>query len=147
MASPTLELLPTEILQSIVCFASPDDAVALGRTSHRLVQIAYEEQIWRSFCLRTYHFWDVKWVPALSGKEAIGWRKAFAERKQIDRLVNYCLKHILDSQSGRIDLFQKISDCGYDAKDVLVAETKIAPTADDYLSRRYIRFIILLSTC
>lgn len=135
MAAYTLTLLPNEILQGIIRLTSPEDAITLAQTSHCLRNIVYEPLIWKHYCLSTYRFWDERWHSKIKGKEGVEWRDIFRQKREIDQTVASILGRILDSQSGRIDLFREISNFGYDAKDELVAQTKVSQRADDYLSR------------
>lgn len=134
MANLTLSSLPTEILQNIVCLVSPEDAIALAQASHRLLEITYEPLVWRHFCLSRYRFWDDKWHSKLKGKEA-EWRDVYCQKREIDQKVMSFFEQIITRQSGRIDLFQGISNFRYDAKDVLLEQTKVSQNAADYLSR------------
>ncbi|MCJ1398660.1 hypothetical protein MMC11_001861 [Xylographa trunciseda] len=139
MATTGISDLPEEIIQQILLYCSPITLTTFQRVSHRCNALV-EPFLWRRQCQIQYRYWDPKHriKEKFRGDiNAADWRNLLAERRRIDRVTSSALEDILASQMGRIDKFQRIIECGYDAKDCLLRHLTVDDDAVDVLARRY----------
>ena len=136
--SLSLNHLPEEILQSILCLSDPRSAAALQQTSRRFQDVTREPLLWRHYCQLHYKSWDRKhgMVRKLaSSVSSVNWKALFVLRYHVDRSVTRLLNSILASQTGRIEKFRAVIDFGYDAKDTLLRHSMVE-SGEDHLARR-----------
>lgn len=57
-------------------------------------------------------------------------------REEVECRTTRILDSILESQVGRIEKFQEISEFGYDAKDTLLEHCQTDDNAEDVLARK-----------
>ncbi|MCJ1378071.1 hypothetical protein MMC17_001167 [Xylographa soralifera] len=139
MATTSISDLPGEIIQQILLYCSPVTLATFQRVSHKYNALV-EPFLWRYQCQTQYRYWDPKHhiKEKFHGDiNAADWRNIFAERQRIDRITSSALEGILESQMGRIDKFQRIVECGYDAKDCLLQHLAGEDDGEDVLARRY----------
>ncbi|MCJ1390840.1 hypothetical protein MMC18_003701 [Xylographa bjoerkii] len=139
MATASIANLPGEIIQQILLYCSPITLATFQKVSRRCNALV-EPFLWRYQCQTQYRYWDPKHhiKEKFRGDiNAIDWRNVLAERRGIDRTTSSALEGILASQMGRIDKFQQIVECGYDAKDCLLQHLAVGDDAEDGLARRY----------
>ncbi|KAJ5780871.1 hypothetical protein N7457_006031 [Penicillium paradoxum] len=131
--------LPDEILNSILCYSSPQSCVAVEQTNSRFRNVTNEPLLWRHHCQSHYRFWD--------GRHDIhqrlaypvnftDWKALFVSKHQVDRSVTRLLDSIIGSQTGRIEKFRRVIELGYDAKDTILRHTQVE-SGDDHLARRW----------
>ena len=136
-----LEQLPDEIIQHLLYYVSPEDALCsfqlLNRRSKRL---ANEPLLWRYYCQTSFQFWD----PAnrfqcklLCRASDVEWKHLYLLRKARNSQVSHLLDGILASKVGRLKRFEKICQFGYDAKDFLLTQCRADESLEDVLSRRW----------
>lgn len=138
MVSTTVSDLPNEVIQQILLYLPPLCITSFQRVSRRFNTLV-EPLLWKHKCQTLYRYWSPqrcireKYAAEVNSHD---WKSIFAERHRVDRITSTTLDHILDSQTGRIDKFQRIVDCGYDAKDCLLRHMKCDDDAEDVLARR-----------
>ncbi|KAL5045148.1 hypothetical protein BDW71DRAFT_208748 [Aspergillus fruticulosus] len=81
----------------------------------------------------------------LTVTSVVNWKALYISRHFVDRATSRLLDSILTSQTGRIEKFRSIVSFGYDAKDTLLRNISIDPSAEDYLARRYYAKALLTS--
>lgn len=138
--APTLETLPTEIVQSILLYLPPEDTVNLNLTSQKLRTLTDEPLIWRHLCRTTFTHWNATHDIAarFAGPiEDVDWKALFRARRLVNRMVREELDSILSTQQNRIQKIQRIAQVGYDAKEELLRQRNCSDDAEDVLARRY----------
>ena len=149
MARTSISDLPGEVIQQILLYCSPVTLATFQQVSRRCNALV-EPFLWRYQCQTQYRYWDPKHQikeKFRGGIYAVDWRNVLAERQRIDRITSSALEGILASQMGRIDKFQQIVECGYDAKDCLLHHLAVDDDAEDVLARRYVpRIACAIST-
>ncbi|MCJ1414554.1 hypothetical protein MMC32_000881 [Xylographa parallela] len=139
MATTSISDLPGEIIQQILLYCPPITLAAVQRLSRRYNALV-EPFLWRHQCRTQYRYWDPEHhiKEKLRGNiNDVDWQNVFSERQRIDRITSSALEGILANQMGRIDKFQRIVECGYDAKDCLLQHMAIDDDGEDVLARRY----------
>ena len=137
----SLNDLPDEIIQQILFYTSPEDALIVERVSRRLARLANEPLLWRYHCLTSFNYWDSKHRirQKFAGRVAdVDWKKIYFYRQDVDIQTTRTLDEILASQIKRIEKFERISQFGYDAKDTLLRHCSTGEAAEDVLARRYV---------
>ena len=130
--------LPNEVLQQILCYLPPLSIPDFQLVNQRFSKLL-NGLIWRYFCKHEFKYWNSEHciTAKFSGNvESTDWKTLFVNRHQIDRFTSATLDSILSSQMGRIEKFQQILDCGYDAKDTLLRHLGVSNDAEDVLARR-----------
>ncbi|KAJ5555468.1 hypothetical protein N7461_003938 [Penicillium sp. DV-2018c] len=141
--------LPDEILNSILCYSSPQTCVVLEETNTRFRNVTNEPLLWRHHCESYYKFWDGRHEfprRLVSPVHLTDWKALFICKYQIDRFVSRLLDDILDSQTGRIEKFRRVINLGYDAKDTLLHHS-LVDSGDDHLARRWATDSMQISIC
>lgn len=131
--------LPDEILNSILCYSSPQSCAAVEQTHTRFRHVTNEPLLWRYNCLSHYKYWDGR--HELRQKltrpvQEIDWKALFVYRYVVDRSTTRLLDGILDSQTGRFEKFRSVVNLGEDAKDTLLRHSR-AESGEDLLARRW----------
>lgn len=138
MASTTLSDLPSEVIQQILRYLPPLSIATFLRVSRRFNTLV-EPLLWKHKCQTLYRYWSPqhhigeKYLAQVNSQD---WKSILAGRHNVDRITTAALDSILESQTGRIDKFQRIVDCGYDAKDSLLRHMRCDDDAEDVLARR-----------
>ena len=143
MATTSISDLPGEIIQQILLYCPPITLAAVQRLSRRYNALV-EPFLWRHQCRTQYRYWDPEHhiKEKLRGNiNDVDWQNVFSERQRIDRITSSALEGILANQMGRIDKFQRIVECGYDAKDCLLQHMAIDDDGEDVLARRYMLYV------
>jgi F-box protein 21 len=139
--------LPDEIIQQVLFYISPEDALAVQRASRRLARLANEPLLWRYHCLTSFKYWDSKHriMQKFAGNVTdVDWKKIYFYRRDVDIQTSRILNSILAGQIKRIEKFEQISQFGYDAKDTLLRHCAADDAVDDVLARRYVRSLRLV---
>jgi F-box protein 21 len=141
MDSSTMRLLPNELLESIVYWMSPTDALSFGATCKQCNKITYEPLLWRRHCLETWRYWDnhheIKEKIA-SPPAQVRWRELYNERSLQDKNATMVFDQLLLTQQYRMQRMEKIAAMGYDIKDLMLRMYNATPDdAEDVLARRY----------
>ena len=137
----SLNDLPDEIIQHILFYISPEDALVVQHVSRRLSRLANEPLLWRYHCLTSFKYWDSKHRirQKFAGNVAdADWKKIYFYRHGVDVQTTKTLDSILASQIRRIEKFERISQFGYDAKDTLLRHCATDEAIEDVLARRYV---------
>jgi F-box protein 21 len=137
----SLNDLPDEIIQQILFYISPGDALVVQHVSRRLNQLVNEPLLWRHHCLKSFKYWDAKHRirQKFAGIVAdVDWKKIYFYRRDVDVQTTRILNGILDGQIKRIEKFESISQFGYDAKDTLLRHCATDEAVEDVLARRYV---------
>jgi F-box protein 21 len=131
--------LPDEILNSILCYSSPQTCVAVEKTNTRFRNVTNEPLLWRHHCQSHYKFWDGRHeLPRRLAcpVHLTDWKALFVSKYQVGHYVTRLLDNILGSQTGRIEKFRRVINLGYDAKDTLLHHS-LVESGDDHLARRW----------
>lgn len=131
--------LPNEILNSILCYSSPQSCVAVEQTHTRFRNVTNEPLLWRYHCQSHYKYWDGRHEmrhKLTQPVNTIDWKALFVSRYLVDLSVTRLLDSILESQTGRIKKFRSVVDLGYDAKDTLLRHSQVE-SGEDILARRW----------
>jgi F-box protein 21 len=131
--------LPDEIVQQILSYVSPEDALVIQNASRRLMQLANEPLLWRHHCRTLFKYWDPKHRIKQKFAGNVGdveWKKIYLYRRDVDTQTTQALDNILARQINRIEKFESISMLGYDAKDTLLRHCATSEAAEDVLARR-----------
>jgi hypothetical protein len=137
----SLDDLPDEVLQHILYFVEPNDA--LFRTqlvSKRLYSLSSQPLLWRYHCRFEYEYWDARHQIRNKFDEGVGevdWKALYIYRRKVEKVVANVLDSIIESQTGRIAKYKGISVHGYDAKDALISHCNAEEDGEDVLARRY----------
>jgi F-box protein 21 len=136
-----LDLLPDEILHSVLRSSDPLDAVALGRVSRKFKAVTTHPVLWRQYCREHFRHWDERHdieqklnAPASS----IDWKALYAERHVLDVRTTRTLNEIISHQSGSIRRIESIVTRGHDITDTLLRHIAVGNDAEDYLARRWV---------
>jgi len=136
----SLATLPDEVLQHILSYISPKEALDRFQfVSRHIHELCSEPLLWRHHCESTFRYWDSKHqIRAKYSSKAgnVGWKDLYIYRRNVDNRVSELLEDILDSQRNRLSRVGDIARYGYDAKDTLLRHYKVADDAEDVLSRR-----------
>jgi len=138
MSSITISDLPNEVIQQILLSIPPLSIVNFQQVSRRFNTLV-EPLLWKQKCQTIYRYWSPRHQireKYLANANSHDWQSVIAQRHKVDRITTATLNSILESQTGRIDKFQCIVDCGYDAKDCLLRHMKCDDDAEDVLARR-----------
>jgi F-box protein 21 len=141
--------LPDEILNSILCYSSPQSCAAVEQTHTRFQDVTNEPLLWRYHCQSNYRYWDGRHQmrqKLTRPVKSIDWKALFVSRYLVDRSVTRLLDSILDSQTGRIEKFRSVVDLGYDAKDTLLRHGQME-FGEDILARRWARCLCKTGMC
>lgn len=134
----SLESLPNEILYQIITSCHAQSVFSLYQTSHKLNDLI-DNHVWRVLCERDFIYWspehDIESRLRRDVKH-MDWRYMFINRWSKQLETTGLLDSILESQSGRIDKFQRIVDLGYDVKDCLLEHLSVSDDTEDWLARR-----------
>jgi F-box protein 21 len=133
--------LPDEILQQILFYVSPEDALTIQNTSKRLTRLANEPLLWRHHCRTSFKYWDSKHRIRQKFAGNVGdvdWKKIYFYRRDVDSQTTEALDGILAGQIERIEKFERISQFGYDTKDTLLRHCATGEEVEDVLARRYV---------
>ncbi|GAM83163.1 hypothetical protein ANO11243_011490 [Dothideomycetidae sp. 11243] len=139
-AKHSLLRLPDEILQSILFELSPHHAVQLGASCRRLNRLIDVPILWRYYCDTCFTYWrhsDETNDKILSHDPNAPWREHFVQRVRRDRGNTQLFESALSTQHERYAKLQKIADCEYEAKDLLLAHCNASHDCEDVLARRY----------
>jgi F-box protein 21 len=133
--------LPDEIVQQILLYVPPEDALRVQNTSKRLSRLANGPLLWRHYCRTMFKYWDSK--HRISQKFAgnvgdVDWKKLYFYRRDVDLQTTQALDGILAGQIQRIEKVERISQFGYDAKDTLLRHCATGDGVEDVLARRYV---------
>jgi len=139
-STPSLTVLPNEIIFQILTYLPPASVPTLQRVSQRFNELS-QPLLWRYYCRTQFEYWSQR--HQIQEKYAADvtkydWKKIFSERHNIDRTTTLQLNSILSGQTSRIDKSERIVKYGYDAKDSLVRHLHVADDAEDVLARRYL---------
>ncbi|KAK0714348.1 hypothetical protein B0T21DRAFT_426509 [Apiosordaria backusii] len=132
---------PDEIIRHILYFVSAEDNLRnFQLASRRLYDIANEPLLWRTYCLRYFHFWDARHNLAKKLKvraSSVGWKGLWLKRRRINHEVERLLDGIVQTTVGQARRVATICELGLDVKDYLL-EQRHADESDEYvLARRY----------
>lgn len=139
VARTSLADLPNEIIQQILFYIPPSSAPAIQRVSRRFNSLI-QPILWRYHCRTQFKHWDQKHnIQAKFADEVakVDWKNVFSSRHSVDRATSHAIDAILSCQVGRVEKFQSIVRCGYDAKDTLLRHLNVDDDAEDVLARRY----------
>ncbi|KAJ5329003.1 hypothetical protein N7452_009393 [Penicillium brevicompactum] len=139
--------LPDEILNSILCYSSPQSCAAVEQTHARFRNVTNEPLLWRRYCQSHYNYWDERHEMRQKFTRPVqstDWKAIFVNKYLVDRSVTRLLDSILESQTGRIEKSRSVVDLGYDAKDTLLRHSRVE-SGEDVLARRY--YARALLTC
>ena len=138
MLPPTFALLPDEVIQSILEYADPQTAIAIGQVSRRFQDVASEPLLWRRYCIERFKVWSPRhrFWERIRSKEPFDWKSLFIERIQTDRAVLHTLDVIIENQVGRCQKFESLIQIGYDAKETLLRAYEDSENHEDFLARR-----------
>ena len=147
MDESQLRLLPDELLEAIVFHLPPEATLAFGLTCRRINKIGYEHLIWRRHCVQGWRHWETKHefqeklrLPPAQSK----WRQLYNERRKIDNVALETFNEMLKTQQCRVQKIERISEEGYDVKDLLLhLKDRTPDDAKDVLARRYFADAIL----
>lgn len=131
--------LPDEILNSILCYSSPQSCAAVEQTHARFRNVTNEPLLWRRYCQSHYNYWDERHEMRQKFTRPVqstDWKAIFVNKYLVDRSVTRLLDSILESQTGRIEKSRSVVDLGYDAKDTLLRHSRVE-SGEDVLARRW----------
>lgn len=145
--SKALTALPDELLEAIVFYLPPKDAVRFGAACRQSNKITHDHLVWQRHCLQTYKYWEPKHeiserkqLPPAQTK----WKRLFIERQNMDKEALQLFDSMLEAQQKRTARMEEIAGKGYDVKDLLVKlRDKTPDDAEDVLARRYYANAIL----
>lgn len=135
-----MRLLPNELLEAIVYWMSPVDALSFGATCKQCNKITYEPLLWRRHCIETWRYWDnhheIKEKMA-SPPAQVRWRELYNERSLRDKNATMIFDQLLLSQQYRMQRMETIAAMGYDIKDLMLRMYNDTPeNAEDVLALR-----------
>jgi F-box protein 21 len=137
----SLDDLPDEVLQHILYFVEPNDALLRTQlVSKRLYILSSQPLLWRYHCRFEYDYWDARHQIRKKfdgGVSEADWKALYIYRRKVEKVVGNVLGSIIESQTGRIAKYKGISVYGYDAKDPLISHCNAEEDQDDVLARRY----------
>lgn len=136
-----LDLLPDEILHSIILSCDPKDAAAVSQASRRLNTVVESPLLWRKYCQQLFSFWDEQHEIERKFNEPISsvdWKGLYVRRHLLDQATTRIINQILAHQSGRIRRIESIVKNGYDVKDTLIRHNSVGVDKEDYLARRFV---------
>jgi F-box protein 21 len=143
--------LPDEILQHILYFIPPDDALLRCQlVSKRLYLLTSQSLLWRYHCRFEFSYWDARHRIRQKFFGEVGdvdWKSLYIYRRKVEQTVTKVLDSIIESQTGRIAKYKGISVHGYDAKDALIRHCNTQDSVEDVLARRYYRYCHLRNMC
>ncbi|KAL8912271.1 MAG: hypothetical protein Q9171_002726 [Xanthocarpia ochracea] len=131
--------LPIEVLFQIFLCVPPASIPALQQVCRKFNDLS-QPLLWRHHCQTQFKYWDPKHdIKAKYAQSAakVDWKQLFQTRHLADRAISHELENILSSQTGRIELSERILVHGYDAKDTLLRHLNVGDDAEDVLARRY----------
>jgi F-box protein 21 len=134
-----LNLLPDEILHSILIHCHPYDTAAISQSSRRLNTVAENPLLWRQYCQQLFKFWDERHEIEKkldAPTSVVDWKGLYLIRHTLDLNITRILNQTLGQQSGRIGRIESIVRNGYDAKDTLIRHNSVGEGTEDYLARR-----------
>lgn len=138
----SLDKVPDEIIQHLLCYVSPADNLrSIQVLDRRLHRLANEPLLWRLHCIRSFSFWHPRHGFARMLRLAaleVEWKLLFLLRARQNGLVARLLDGIIATKVGRLKRFEAIARLGYDAKDFLLRQCCTDDAADDYLARRHV---------
>lgn len=138
---PSFDQLPDEIITHILNYLAPEETLTtVPRLSKRFHRIADTQLLWKLYCETSFRYWHPEHDIAqkLRNKASdVDWKSLFTLRLQRNRRIAALLEGIVDSRVSRLQKTEEICQYGYDAKDFLLSQCKIAETADDVLARRF----------
>ena len=147
MDASTLLQLPDELLEAIVFHLPPAATLSFGSTCRRANKIASEHLVWRRHCLRGWRYWDTRHeIDELRQRPPaqVRWRQIFADRRHVDKEATETFEALITTQQHRIERIERISDAGYDVKDLLQRlRDSASEDAEDVLARKYFAGTIL----
>jgi F-box protein 21 len=105
-----------------------DNALALEATCRRFRDVANEPLLWKAFCRDRWKRWHPRhqFKAKIAGSEFAGWKRLFAERIVSSREVRALIEGIVESDRSRIPKIQRVVELGWDAKDALLEEFRLA---------------------
>lgn len=137
----SLESVPDEIIRHILQYLSPEDTFAnVQLVSKTFNHIANEPLLWKYYCLSSFRYWNDE--HRLSEKLRLrasqtAWRKLWRRRRARNAEISRLLDEVVATKVGRLQKIGHICRYGYDAKDLLVAQSRTDDSAPDVLARRY----------
>lgn len=146
-ATSRLLSLPDELLEAIVFYLQPHDAVAFATTCKQCNKITFEPLVWRQHCIRQWKYWHDQhsWSEKLRSPPAqTRWRHLYNERQRIDRDAAKLFDELLASQQHRYSRIEDIAACGDDVREMLIRMRDQTPDdTEDVLARRFYAAAIL----
>ncbi|ETS85514.1 hypothetical protein PFICI_03539 [Pestalotiopsis fici W106-1] len=138
---PSFDQLPDEIIAHILSYLAPEETLTtVPRLSKRFHRIADTQLLWKLYCETSFRYWHPEHDIAQKLRNRasdVDWKGLFALRLQRNRRIARLLDGIVASRVSRLEKTEEICQHGYDAKDFLLSQCKIADTADDVLARRF----------
>ena len=130
--------LPDELIQAILRHVSPDDALALSRTSRRVSIITSEPLLWKHYCEDSFRWWDVshKFRAKLEDASFMDWKILFAQRHANTNMTKQAIDNLISQPSGHLEVIGHLTDAGYDCKDAIVNAYKSAIDSPNHLAQR-----------
>lgn len=139
MSPATLVSLPDELIHAILLQADPESALALQETCRRFDEVTTSAVLWRTYCLRDFHYWDDR--HNIPGRleiiaSATPWKDLYATRRLVDSAVTGVLNSIIKKMHARVSKYNDILAFGYDGKDTLLRHARAKDSYPDFLARR-----------
>ncbi|KAH7018289.1 F-box domain-containing protein [Microdochium trichocladiopsis] len=142
-----LERLPDEIIQLILRHVPAQDVLsAVALTSRRLHTVSQEPLLWKYFCVHNFKYWQAEHYiqrKLVAQVHDVDWKRLFIQRLQRNIHIAYLIDGIVASRVRRLQKSEAICLYGYDAKDYLLSQCKVADSADDVLARRFYSCTVL----
>ncbi len=143
----SLESLPDELVQHILQYVAPEDALrSFSLLSRRLHRIAQEPLLWRFYCRSSFKYWnsDHQFQEKLRGPVyRVNWKRLFLLRLCRNAHATLLLDAIVESRVSRLQRIEQICHYGYDAKDFLLTQCRVDDSAEDVLARRHYACTVL----
>ncbi|VBB81378.1 Putative protein of unknown function [Podospora comata] len=132
---------PDEIIRHVLHFVSAEDNLRnFQLASRRLHNIANEPLLWRTYCLRCFHFWDARHNLEKKLKaraSSVGWKDLWLKRRRTNFRVERWLDGIVRTTRGQARRVAAICELGLDVKDYLLDQRYIDDSDEYVLAKKY----------
>lgn len=133
--------LPDELISHILNFLDPASTLTtIPRLSKRFYRIADTQLLWKHYCEDSFRYWQADHAirEKFDRKSSdVDWKALFELRLRRNRHIAQLLQDIVASRVERLHKTEEICKYGYDAKDFLLSQCKVADDLDDVLARRF----------
>ncbi|KAI4597839.1 hypothetical protein KJ359_004116 [Pestalotiopsis sp. 9143b] len=139
--STSFDQLPDEIISHILSYLAPEATLTtVPRLSKRFHRIADTQLLWKFYCETSFRYWHTEHdidQKLRNRASDVDWKGLFTLRLRRNRHTAHLLDGIVASRVSRLQKTEEICQYGYDAKDFLLSQCKIAFDAEDVLARRF----------